>query len=364
MSELGFLQIFENLEDPRVDRTRKHPFMSIISLLLLGSLAGLDSFMGLHDFAEAHKDSLKDILYFPHGIPSHDTIGRVISMLDIASFHECFIDFTEQIKTKKGELVAIDGKTIRNSHETNPIHLVSAWSHENKLALGQVRVDDKSNEITAIPALLDLLDIEGQVVSIDAMGCQKKIAQKILDKGGDYVLSLKMNHKSFYDDAKKLFEDSEKLSKTSFWQEVDKGHGRIEKRHCLATSDITWLQEKYCWPGLKSIAMVKSERASKKKKSSDIRFYISSLNANAGKMSRTARMHWGIENKVHWALDVVFNEDKCAIRKDNAPEIMAMVRKWALNVHYKTKNEKTSMKRAMAKCAMSPKYLHTVLTGI
>jgi len=359
-----FLKFFEELEDPRLERTKKHPLISIITIGILGALSGIDSFQGLQDFAEAHEKSLKKIIDLPNGVPSHDTFGRVFSLIDVSTFHDCFCVFTNFLRDKTTGIIAIDGKTIRNKKVENPLHVVSAWSESNKLVLGQVRVNNKSNEITAIPEILDLIDVEDHIVTIDAMGCQKEIAKKIISKKGDYLLALKNNQRNLSNDVKAYFEDKELLKQCSYWEEFDKGHGRIEKRQCWAISDISWLKKHYDWQDLRTISMVKCERTIKNKKSSDVRYYISSLPENAEIICKAARMHWGIENKLHWTLDVVFNEDKSQIRKDNAPEIMAILRKWAINLLNKTKGEKVSLKRAMAKCAMSFKYLLSVLEKI
>jgi len=364
MNRENFLKIFEDIKDPRIARTKLHPLESIMGLGLLGALAGIDSFLGLQDFAEAHEEQLKAIIPFPNGIPSHDTIGRVFSRIDVDQFHECFFHFTQSLRDNVKGLIALDGKTMRNSKEDKPLHIVSAWCEANKLVLGQTKVNDKSNEITAIPNLLDMIDIEDHVVSIDAMGCQKNIAQKIVEKNGDYLLALKANQKNLLENVQAYFQDEETLNEMSYWKEFDKGHGRIEKRECWATSNISWIDENHDWPELITIAMVKCERTRKNKKSSDTRFYISSLPEDAEVICKTSRMHWGIENKLHWVLDVVFNEDKCMIRKDNAPEIMGIMRKWAINMHNQVKSEKMSLKRSLAKCAMSMKYLFTVLEAI
>jgi len=358
-----FTEIFKNLKDSRIERTKKHPFISIISIGFLGALSGIDSFLGLQDYAEANEEWLKKIIPLPNGTPSHDTIGRVFSIIDVNKFHDCFLNFTNILKEKTGGIISIDGKTNIPKNRNNPLHVVSAWSEANKLVLGQVKVDNKSNEITAIPKLLDMIDIEDHIVTIDAMGCQKNIVSKIIGKKGQYLLALKRNQKDLFDDIKTYFDDSEFLSKCSYWEEFDKGHGRIEKRQCWVTSDILWLKKHHNWTGLKSIAIVKNERTLKGKKSCDTRFYISSLSDNAEKICTAARMHWGIENKLHWILDVVFNEDGCQIRKDNAPEIMGIMRKWALNVLNKTKGT-ISLRRAMNKCCMSQKFLFSILQAI
>ena len=364
LEKTRLLKIFEGIKDPRIMRTKVHPLESILGLGFLGALAGIDSFLGLEDFGTAHEEELSKVIPFPGGIPSHDTIGKLFSRIDVDVFHQCFFAFTESLKKKIGGVISVDGKTMKTSGKENPLHIVSAWSEENSLVLGQVKVGSKSNEIKAIPLLLEMLDLDGHIVTIDAIGCQKAIAEKIVNKDGDYLLALKANQKSLFEDVRDYFEDKNILDEMSYWEELDKGHGRIEKRQCWVTSEISWLKKHHSWVGLTTIAMVKSERNCKNKCGSDVRFYISSLPQDAERICRAARMHWGIENKLHWTLDVVFNEDKCCIRKDNAPEIMALMRKWALNTINATKGEKLSTKRAMAKCAMSMKYLFQVLTTI
>jgi len=358
-----FTEIFESLEDSRMNRTQKHPFISIISIGFLGALSGIDSFLGLQDYAEANEEWLKQIIDLPKGVLSHDTIGRVFSMINVKQFHDCFFNFTKLLKNKTDGVIAIDGKTMIPKNRENPLHVVSAWSEKNKLVLGQVKINNKSNEIAAIPKVLDLLDIEGHIVTIDAMGCQKDVASQIISQKGEYLLALKGNQKSLHEDVKVYFDDNEFLSQCSYWEELDKGHGRIEKRQCWTTSNISWLKKQHNWIGLKSIAIVKSERTLKNKKTFDTRFYISSLPDEAEKICNAARNHWGIENKLHWTLDVVFNEDRCQIRKDNAPEVMGIMRKWALNVLNKTKGN-ISLRRAMNKCCMSKKYICSVLQAI
>jgi predicted transposase YbfD/YdcC len=350
--------IFSGVDDPRSLRNQKHPFLSLIGISLLGALAGFDSFSGLADFAEAHHDSLKSIFDLPYGSPSHDTFQRFFDGIDPQQFTDHFILFTENLAQAISEIISVDGKTIRNSTE-NPLHIVSAWCEANQLVLGQVKIPEKSNEITAIPLLLKLLDLSGKIITIDAIGCQREISQQIIDQGGDYVLGLKGNQKTLFEDVVDYFKTT--LSGAT-WSELDKGHGRFEERICHVIDDIHWLQEQHQWPGLRSVARVISKRTIKDKESIEERYYISSLPADAEKICKTARAHWGIENRLHWRLDVVFNEDKCCIRNDNAAENMGIMRKWALNILNAAKG-KSSIKSLQRKASMSFNFMLSLLKG-
>lgn len=358
--------LFKDVTDPRVERTKKHPLESILYIVLCGTMAGLDSWVGFQDYAEEHAELLGTFIDLPHGTPSHDTIARVISALDVEEFLISFEGFTEKLSERVKGVISIDGKTMRGSFdrkkEIKARHIVSAWSEGCKLVLGQEKVDDKSNEITAIPRLLKRLDLQGQVVTIDAMGCQREICQQIVEQDGDYVISLKGNQGSLHQDVRLWFEDKESQP-DHVWEEWDKGHGRIEHRLCCASADIAWLQERHNWPGLGSIAVVKSSRETAKGIQEESRYYISSLPADAERICNTARDHWGIENRLHWVLDVTMNEDKSRIRHENAPEILTIMRKWGLNIINKNKGE-LSVKRMIQKIAMSPKNIIRLLLKI
>lgn len=361
--------LFSHVEDPRVDRTKKHPLESILFLVLCGSLSGIDSWSGYEDFGNAHHETLSRFIDFPHGIPSHDTISRVISSLDVDQFHQSFFEFTSALKYNSGGVISIDGKTARGSHsykdKRSASHIVSAWSEQDRLCLGQVKTSEKSNEITAIPELLDMLDIWNHIVTIDAMGCQRDICRKIKLKEGDYVISLKGNQGNLHQDIKDYFEDTS-LPIDHEWEEWDKGHGRIEHRKCCVLEDIDWLQDQHQWPGLRSVAVVYSSREfvnSDKKSASETRYYITSLPANAETIAKAARKHWAVENSLHWVLDMSFNEDGSRIRNDNAPEIMSLIRKWALNIINQNKGS-TSVKRMMKQISMEPKKLINIINKI
>lgn len=359
--------IYSRIEDPRVDRHKKHPLMTVIFIVLCSSLAGIDNWVGMQDYCEANFDFFEKHFDLSGGVPSHDTIGRVMSLINADHFEECFFSFTQNLSKHLKGVVAIDGKTARRSNSLDTtkkaLHLVSAWSEANHLVLGQVRTDTKSNEITAIPKLLEMLDLEGQVVTMDAMGCQRKIAEKILMKKADYVLALKGNQGALHEDIRFLFEGFQKIKWKDFLgsssQSFDKGHGRIESRIVWATEDLGGLKMEHKWPGLRSVIMVESRRELKGKGSYEKRFYISSLKADAVKIGNCIRSHWGIESKVHWVLDVTLNEDRSQISKDNAPENMAIARKWALNVIRKVKGN-LSIRRMQNKLKMTGEKLSEI----
>ena len=352
-------QYIENIKDPRRGNAQYHPLETIIGIVLLSALAGIDNFVWMEDFAEAHQETLGKVLDFSHGVPSHDTIGRVLSSLDPKEFADCFEQFTADLVDKVQGVIAIDGKTIRKSG-ASPVHLVSAWSAENRLALAQVKVADKSNEITAIPEVLRLLNLEKTVVTIDAMGCQRDIAKKIIEKKADYVLAIKGNQKTLFEDIKDYFSDAALRPKSPVI-EWDKGHGRIESRTCYATDDIGWLQERHHWPDLKSIVMIVSTREQKgQPATTETRFFLSSLLPDPTTIANAVRQHWGIENTLHWSLDVVFNEDNACVRNRNAPENLSLIRKWALNILQQQCPKNMSIRRLMRKALMKPEFLLTL----
>jgi predicted transposase YbfD/YdcC len=336
----SFESCFIELKDPRVDRTKFYPLVEILFTVLCGSICGAESWRDFVDFGEERIDFLKKYYAYKHGIPSKNTFSRVFSALNPEMFKKCFIDWVNSLQALLNEVIAIDGKTLRSSADSlngrSAIHMVSAFASGAKLILAQQVVDEKSNEITAIPKLLALLDLRGHTVSIDAMGTQKAIAKQIIDQGGDYILALKGNQGTLNEDVR-LFLETEwgKTGATAIEDkhyDVDKGHGRIETRHCIVSSQIDWLPQKEAWAGLKTIIMVEETQKMKEKESIERRFFISSLPPQAQGLSSAIRAHWSIENQVHWVLDVVFNEDQSSVRKDNAPENMALIRHIALNM--------------------------------
>lgn len=359
------LNYFAQLPDPRSPRNQKHPFMMLIGTSLLASLAGIDSFSGFADFAEAHLEGLQAYFDFPHGVPSHDTYQRFWDALNPEAFYQSFQAFTRDLAERLGTWVHVDGKTIRHSGKDNPLHVVSAWCAANQLTVAQAKVEGKSNEITALPSLLALLDLRGRIVTLDAMGTQRAVCTQIRAQEGDYVISLKGNQGTLHEDVANYFNEPGLRERCLWSEENDKGHGRLEQRVTYACEDIAWLQKTHHWPGLQSIGMVMTtvEQAGKVRR--EQRFYISSLPADAKQLNRAARQHWQIENQLHWRLDVVFNEDKACIRNDNAAENMDILRKWALNVLQKAKQKPDqSIKSLMRKNAMSFKYLCTLVKNI
>ncbi|MDR2667140.1 MAG: ISAs1 family transposase [Holosporales bacterium] len=289
-------------------------------------------------------------------MPSHDTYQRFWNAISPTQFRDSFAEFVECLQKVCSEIISVDGKTIRNSGKEKPLHIVSAWCQNNQMVFAQEKVYETSNEITAIPALLKKLDLHGKIITIDAMGAQRDICQQIIDGGGDYVISLKGNQGTLHEDVVLFLEDE---GNSQFQhEENDKGHGRIEKRVAAVSHDIGWLQEIHKWPGLKAIGKVTATVLRKGKETTEVRYYISSLSLDAGRLNGIARKHWGIENQLHWRLDVVFNEDKACIRNDNAAENMDILRKWALAILVGAKDKKDrSVKSLMRRNAMSMAHL-------
>lgn len=339
----AFLYHFDALEDPRINRKKLYPLAEILLIVLCGSICGAQSWRDFVTFGEEKLDYLRRFLAFEHGVPSKNTFARVMASLDPVTFKKCFIEWIQSFQLVLKEVIAIDGKTLRKSFnqatEQSAIHMVSAFATSTKLVLGQEKVNDKSNEITAIPKLLDLLALEGSIVSIDAMGTQKKIAKKIRQKKADYVLALKGNHSLLHDDIC-LFLSSEiekhRQNKTNkivdYYEDYDKGHGRIEKRICYVTDRLNWLEQRSQWCDLKTVAVVQSTVTMGDKTTTEERYFISSLAPNAKEIAEAIRGHWAIENSLHWVLDVTLGEDNSRVRKDHAPENMAMIRHIILNL--------------------------------
>ena len=335
-----FQEHFGTMTDPRVERTKPYPLEEILFVLLCGSVCGAESWRDFVMFGQEKLDFLREYFPFSAGIPCKNTFARVTAALDPEQFRACFIAWTASLQAVPGEVIAIDGKTLRNSGDeassTADIHTVSAYGTHSRLVLAQQKVSEKSNEITAIPAVLDLLDVTDHIITIDAMGCQRSIAKKIRDKGADYVLALKGNQGTLSEDVR-LFLETEAAKPVSTaisdtYSEADAGHGRIETRKCVVSSQIDWLEQKPSWSGLASIAMIEETRECKGRTSTARRFFISSLPANAKQIAQAVRAQWAIENALHWTLDVVFNEDKSTVRKDHAPQNMAIVRHVVLNM--------------------------------
>jgi predicted transposase YbfD/YdcC len=352
-----------NLDDPRSPRNQRHNFITLVCTTLCAVLSGMDSFLGIQEFVESHFKELSKYFDLSGGVPSHDTYRRIWNEISPDQFGECFEEFIECLKTNLSRIISIDGKTIRNSGTEHPLHLVSAYCHSNQLVFCQQKINSKSNEITAIPKLLRMLSLKDKIITIDAMGAQRAICDQIIRGFGDYVISLKGNQSNLNGDVRLFFEAmDEHTDKPSIQinRNLDKGHGRIEERIALVTSDIDWLQRRHNWPGLRSIGKIIARVTGKDgRETEEERYYISSLaNLTAGEFNEIARKHWGIENQLHWKLDVVFNEDKCCIHSDNAAENLDILRKWALAIMTRAKRKPDqSTKSVLRKNSMSFKYL-------
>jgi predicted transposase YbfD/YdcC len=366
----SLLEHFSELEDPRIERNMKHNMMDVIAIAICAVIANANDWNEIETWAFCKKDWLKTFLALPNGIPSHDTFNRFFSAVDPQKFLQCFSSWVQAIGLMvEGTIVSIDGKKVRRSNDErfgkSALHLVSAWASDLHLSLGQVKTADKSNEITAIPELLNLLSIKGCIITIDAMGCQKEIAAQIIDKNANYVLALKGNHGNLYDDVKTYFDEVEKTNfknkKCTVFQTLEKDHGRIEKRTYVATNDIKWLDEKNDWKGLKSIAMVIAERKEKDKRSVEKRYYITSVAPNAEKIGRYIRSHWSIENILHWQLDVNFREDQSRMRTKNNCENFAAIRRMAITLLKQETTKKLSMKCKRLLAGWDNEYLLKIL---
>lgn len=329
--------IFRNLPDPRVKRTRLHNIEDILAIALCAMLCGAESFEDMEEFGEAKEVWLRRFLELPNGIPSHDTINRLFSALDPELFLGAFMEWTQSVRKAFGaEVVALDGKALcraLNAGEKASV-VVGAWACSNALSLGQVQVDEKSNEITAIPKLLRVLELSGCIVSIDAMGCQKKIAREIVEADADYLLALKGNHPEVHAEVKSYLDDAIMRNSPGLdcHEEADKGHGRVEIRRCWQSVEVDWFAGLDEWAGLRSFVAVECERTQGGQTSLERRYFLSSLGLKAAEAARAVRSHWGIENKLHWVLDVVFNEDQSRARTKYAAQNLSALRRWAMNI--------------------------------
>jgi predicted transposase YbfD/YdcC len=369
-SNSRFQRYFGIIRDVRQEKKVRHKLIDILFIAVIGTIARTEDWEDIAAFAAVKEDWFRKFLELPNGIPSHDTIERVFKWINPKEFQACFINWMKEIvELSAGTIVAIDGKTMRGAFDgedkKSPIHIVSAWASQNGVVLGQVKTSEKSNEITAIPELLELLAIKDCIVTIDAMGCQKDIAEKIIKKKADYVLALKGNQGNFHKDVVEFFEDAEKDNFNNvdhkFHRTFDKGHGRNEIRKYYLVEDITWLPMNKEWKGLKSIGMAIRECERKGVKTIERRYFISSLNCSAKKFAEAVRKHWGIES-MHWSLDVTFSEDKSRVRKDFGPENLAMLKRIALNMLKKVQSvKKTSLKLKRFQALISESYLEQVI---
>ena len=364
--ETSVLAHFRTLPDPRMPRTRRHTLADILVITLCGVICGADDWAALERFGNAKLTWFRTFLALPHGIPSHDTFGRVFAALDPEAFKAAFLAWVGTLAAvMPGDVIAIDGKTLRHTFDTAAdkaaIHMVSAWATAQGLCLGQVKTDAKSNEITAIPKLLDVLALTGRIVTIDAMGCQTAIAGAIHAKGGDYVLSLKGNQTRLHDDVRTFFLDAEAHAFTgtphTTAETVDGDHGRIEIRRAWATDDLAWLADRPRWPGLRSVLRVDATRTLGERTTGETRFFISSLPSDAALLARVVRSHWAIENSLHWVLDVAMHQDQTRIRTDHAPENLAILHHIALNLLKQDRTEKLGIKNKRLAAGWDHDYL-------
>ena len=372
----SIVEHFHTLEDPRLARTRKHNLLDILVIALCTLLTGGEGFQDMALFGQTKRAWLQTFLALPHGIPSHDTFGRVFARLHPQRFQACFLAWTRAVADlTQGALISLDGKTVKASLDrataASPLHMVSAWCSENSgLVLGQVKTDTKSNEITAIPELLQLLAIKGCLVTIDAMGCQTAIARQIRDQEGDYLLALKKNHRKAYKEIKQYFHAHIEhhiawRTRENFFDAFDDEHGRLVRRRVWTMTDFTTLSALAKWPDLRTVIVVESIRTAHvdAPTTSHYRFFLSSLRRSATAFMTMIRQHWHIENRLHWSLDVTFNEDRCRIRKDHAAENMVVLRHVALNLLRQEQAQPMSIRRKRLRCSLDERYLLTVISG-
>jgi predicted transposase YbfD/YdcC len=365
----SFQRHFEELQDPRVERTRRHPLINIVFMTVCGVLSGANSIAGIHEFALDRRTWLGRYLDLSGGIPSEDTFGRVLARLDPAAFERCLLGWIREVQELTADrVVAIDGKTLRGSAYVeagrSAIHMVSAWATENKLSLGQVVVAEKSNEITAIPELLDLLEIAGALVTIDAMGCQREIAGKVREREADYLLAVKQNQPGLYERVGAaidgaLEEDADALDEH---MTVEKGHGRRETRTYAVVAAPKGVDPEGQWRDLSALGIAISERVdSRGRASNEVRYYILSRRITAEEFAAAVRGHWGIENNLHWQLDVSFREDACRACRDHCPANLSVARRFALGLLKRETGCKKGMEIKRIKCAASDEYREKVL---
>jgi predicted transposase YbfD/YdcC len=367
----GILEHFAELQDPREAGGRRHVLGDILALALCAVICGAEEWSTMEEFALAKQEWFGTFLDLPHGIPSEDTFARVFAALDPQSFESCFSAWIAALAgSSKGKLIAIDGKTLRHSFDRASgkmaIHMVSAWVSVNGLCFGQLATDAKSNEITAIPKLLELLDLDGATVTIDAMGCQKEIARQIVAQGGNYVLALKDNQPTLHEEVKLFLDDQIAAPCKEFvlhaHEEVDGGHGRVEIRRAWVTPNVDWCEDRQNWPGLRSFAAVECERTANGETATERRYFICSLDgSDAATLAHAVRNHWSIENNLHWSLDVSFHEDQSRIRKGHSAENVSRLRRMALNLVKQETTLKRGIKTKRLRAGWDGQYLCQIL---
>ncbi|HEX9718208.1 MAG TPA: ISAs1 family transposase [Ramlibacter sp.] len=368
----SILEHFGELPDPRRQAGRRHYLSDLLTIAICAVICGADDFESMAEFGQSKWEWFKAYLKLPHGIPSHDTFRRVIAALDPEAFERCFVSWMNALAGgSRAQVIPIDGKTLRRSFNRASnkaaVHMVSAWAAENELVFGQLATDAKSNEITAIPRLLELLDLRGATVTIDAEGCQKNIARKIVDQGGDYVLALKGNQPTMFEEVQLFLDDAinrgDKGTALEFHQSVEGDHGRIETRRLWWTPEVDWFQDRSQWAGLGSFAVVERERTAGGETTCERHYFISSHDqCGAEFMAHAIRSHWRVENSLHWCLDVSFGEDQCRVRIGHAPENLSRLRRIALSLlKQETKVCKLGIKNKRLRAGWDNDYLLRVL---
>lgn len=362
----GFAACFTELVDPRTGNAVRHDMLEMLVIALRTMLTGGEDCTDMEQFAETKIDFLRTFLELKHGAPSHDTFSRLFRLLDPEQFRTCFQSFMAHFAEACHGVVAVDGKVLRRSFDTasgqSPLHMVSAWACEQQLVLGQIACDAKSNEITAVPKLLKLLSLEGCTVTVDALNCQRAIARQIVEQRGDYVMALKGNQGSLHDDVQRFLDDP--VSQTvSARPTVDGDHGRIETRIATVSTDIAWLQEQHDWPGLMAIGKMRRIRETTGKTTDETTYYLLSAALPPERFGDVTRSHWGIENRLHWRLDVSMNEDQARNRMGHGPENLAVLRHLALNLLRKEPS-KGSLPKKLRRAALSETFLLKLLAQI
>lgn len=370
-SPITLVEHFASVPDPRIERHRWHKLSDILVISVCAVLCGAESYPAIEDFGQERAEWLRQFLELPSGIPSHDTFNRVLRVLDPTELQRCFLNWMQAVAAvTQGEVVAIDGKALRRSFKQGrakrAIHMVSAWATANGVVLGQRKVDTKSNEITAIPALLELLALKGCIVTIDAMGCQRTIAQTIVEQEADYVLALKDNQPTLAHAVEQFFvagpQAEAHRTASAYAEQSEQGHGRVETRCAWISAELPPEVSAAVWPGLRSIGMVQATRTVAGETSVEHRFYLTSLPPAAEQFAQAVRKHWGIENQLHWSLDVTFREDLSRLRMGHGAENFAVLRHIALNLLRQEPTAKSLPRKRLA-CALNPDYLLKVLIG-
>lgn len=367
MDRPALLSFFESLPDPRVNRRKKHRLLDIVLMSILAVICGEEGWDDIAEFAEDREEWLTELLGLRHGTPCGDTFRRVWSVIDPEEFSRCFLSWTASlVPAMDGKQVAIDGKTVRGSASADsPLHLVGAWVADHNVFLGQVATDEKSNEICAIPALMKLLNLRGAIVTIDAMGCQKRIAQQVVEQKGDYLFALKDNHPTLHAEVLSVFSGADRMPNgLDFAEEHDKGHGRLETRRVWASREVGWLTQGESWPNLFQLVLVERERTRGDSTSLERATYLTSCKLPAEGLARVIRGHWGIENKVHWMLDVTYSEDRARIADRRAAQNFALLRRLSMNLLKAIsvpRKPDMSVRRKRKRAAARPLFLREVI---